>query len=127
MSRFQYECPKCNQELYGDFGEYVYCSNCKINYDTDWDYTDCGEDTSMEAWIVVESNNIEEIIKEFNKWQKETLGFIRYKFESKSDFNGGKVWSIQIYLQTGKFSHTKPGGYETETKIINFINKKIGG
>lgn len=48
MGNFEYDCPKCEKELYGSFGDNVYCSNCDTTYETDWDYTteDC-----MAAWL----------------------------------------------------------------------------
>lgn len=71
---------------------------------------------------------ITEKIEKFKAWQKETLGFIRYKFENKANYDGdgGRNWSIQIYLRTGQFSHTKPGDYDTEKKVLEFINLKMG-
>ena len=36
---FEYECPHCDEELKGDFGEDVHCKKCNKTYETDWDYT----------------------------------------------------------------------------------------
>ena len=33
-----YNCPYCDEELFGSFGENVYCKNCNKTYETDWDY-----------------------------------------------------------------------------------------
>ena len=51
MGRFEYECPECDAELRGDFGDNVYCKNCDITFGTDWDYT---SEDSMGAWITGE-------------------------------------------------------------------------
>ena len=50
MARFEYSCPECENDLYGSFGDDVYCENCKNTYETDWDYTDAYEG-NMGAWI----------------------------------------------------------------------------
>ncbi len=48
---FEYECPKCGEELEGDFGDDVTCVPCGVTYETEWDYSDCMEG-NMSAWIV---------------------------------------------------------------------------
>jgi len=45
---FEYECPYCNSELKGSFGDNVYCEKCDITYETEWDYTD---QSNMGAWL----------------------------------------------------------------------------
>jgi len=47
MTVFNYYCPICWDELEGDFGEDVYCDNCDVTYETDWDYINDG----MTGWI----------------------------------------------------------------------------
>ena len=44
---FDYECPHCEKELSGDFGDDVYCDKCKITMETEWDYIGDG----MSAWL----------------------------------------------------------------------------
>jgi len=46
--RFEYECPKCYNEMEGSFGDNVYCETCDVSYETDWDYT---SGDSMGAWL----------------------------------------------------------------------------
>lgn len=45
---FEYECPHCNEELNGSFGDNVYCSKCNKTYETEWDYV--REDTPS-SWL----------------------------------------------------------------------------
>jgi len=47
---FEYNCPHCEEELKGSFGDNVYCSKCDKTYETDWDYTDIYEGC-MSAWF----------------------------------------------------------------------------
>lgn len=46
--RFEYECPECYSEMGGSFGDNVYCKNCDVTFETDWDYT---SGDSMGAWL----------------------------------------------------------------------------
>lgn len=39
MKRLDYECPYCDMELRGSFGDNVYCENCDKTFETDWDYS----------------------------------------------------------------------------------------
>ncbi len=50
----EYECPTCNKELRGSFGDNVHCTKCNKTFETDWDYV--GEDYSIASWIVKEIN-----------------------------------------------------------------------
>jgi hypothetical protein len=45
---FTYDCPYCNSELEGSYGDDVYCEKCNKTYETDWDYTSYD---SMSAWL----------------------------------------------------------------------------
>jgi hypothetical protein len=45
-----YYCAYCDKELTGSFGDNVYCDNCDISFETDWDYIDAG-DGNMSAWL----------------------------------------------------------------------------
>lgn len=51
MGYFQYDCPNCAADLEGTFGENVYCKNCDITFETDWDYV---SEDSLSAWIAKE-------------------------------------------------------------------------
>jgi hypothetical protein len=35
---FIYNCPHCDKEMEGSFGDDVYCEDCDITFETDWDY-----------------------------------------------------------------------------------------
>lgn len=54
MVMFEYDCPECGKELQGSFGDDVYCDECKITFETDWDYVN---DDCMAAWIVGEKGS----------------------------------------------------------------------
>lgn len=45
---FDYNCPHCEEELKGSFGDNVYCKKCNKSYETDWDYTSYD---SAGAWL----------------------------------------------------------------------------
>ena len=47
---FTYDCPHCNFEMRGDFGDNVYCPECDKSYETEWEYAD-GE-YGMFAWLI---------------------------------------------------------------------------
>lgn len=49
MGRFEYNCPHCNSEMTGSFGENVYCEKCDLTFETEWDYISEG---SMGAWLI---------------------------------------------------------------------------
>lgn len=42
-----YNCPYCDEELFGSFGGNVYCKNCNKTYETDWDYA--GD--NIDCWL----------------------------------------------------------------------------
>ena len=46
---FTYDCPHCDEELTGSFGDDVYCPKCDKTYETDWDYL--GDEMDMGAWL----------------------------------------------------------------------------
>ncbi len=55
---FDYECPYCDKELKGSFGDNVYCSVCNKTYVTDYDYIgDNYEDYSLTAWLTGKEYN----------------------------------------------------------------------
>ena len=54
---FTYNCPHCDNILFGGFGDDVYCADCKKYYKTDWDYID---DDSVSGWLT-EEEYVEEI------------------------------------------------------------------
>lgn len=43
-----YDCPYCEEELWGEFGESVYCEKCNKTFETDWDYTSY---SSISCWL----------------------------------------------------------------------------
>ena len=38
MAALEYNCPHCNSDLSGSFGDNVYCEDCDMTYETEWDY-----------------------------------------------------------------------------------------
>lgn len=38
MPNFNYNCPHCDEEMTGSFGDNVYCPNCDKTYETEWEY-----------------------------------------------------------------------------------------
>jgi len=49
---FKYECPYCEQELSGSFGDNVYCAVCNITFETECDYNlDAEGGESYYAWL----------------------------------------------------------------------------
>lgn len=52
----KYECPHCDEDLDGSFGDNVYCPDCNKSYETDWDYT---SSDSIGCWL----NGIEHVGK----------------------------------------------------------------
>jgi len=53
---FKYDCPNCEEQMEGSFGDDVTCNDCGKTYETDWDYIDWIEGL-MDAWIVKEVKN----------------------------------------------------------------------
>jgi len=51
---FEYECPHCGEEMFGSFGDDVFCKSCAKTYETDFDTTHDG----YIAWITKELENI---------------------------------------------------------------------
>lgn len=51
MSKLWYDCRHCNKELNGSFGENVYCSNCDVTFETDYDYIDV---ENIVGWLLDE-------------------------------------------------------------------------
>ena len=49
---FLYDCPHCNTELKGSYGDDVYCKKCNITLETDWDMElfDDGDESHW-AWL----------------------------------------------------------------------------
>lgn len=45
---FQYNCPYCDEELKGSFGDNVYCKKCDKTYESNWDHT---SKYSVNAWL----------------------------------------------------------------------------
>ena len=58
-NRFTYECPYCNKEMSGDFGDDVSCSDCEKTYETDWETSDDG----WSCWLTGVENNFKSINK----------------------------------------------------------------
>jgi len=50
--RFEYNCPYCDTEMYGSFGDNVYCPKCDKTFETDCD----GDDDTFGAWITGEGH-----------------------------------------------------------------------
>lgn len=46
-----YDCPHCGQELKGELGEPVYCTNCNVTFETDWDYDDPERTPGETFWL----------------------------------------------------------------------------
>lgn len=44
----EYSCRHCGSSLSGAFGEKVYCEECDMTFETDYDYT---EEGSIVCWI----------------------------------------------------------------------------
>lgn len=44
----KYSCRHCGSELHGSFGEKVYCKECDMTFETDYDYTESGD---IVCWI----------------------------------------------------------------------------
>lgn len=77
-----YDCPNCDKELEGDFGDNVTCDDCNKTYETDWDYV--GD--SIACWIIGEITNtlfpkdkIEEHIRQLeeNPDKQETVDWVK--------------------------------------------------
>lgn len=45
---FDYECPHCESEMKGSFGDQVECLKCNIVFETEWDYIREGE---LASWL----------------------------------------------------------------------------
>lgn len=50
----EYNCPNCDKELEGGFGDSVTCDVCNKTYETDWDYVGSFDDMSIACWITEE-------------------------------------------------------------------------
>ena len=48
MVYFKYDCPICDNQLKGSFGDDVTCSKCNNSFETDYD----GDGDTYNAWII---------------------------------------------------------------------------
>ncbi len=47
MAYFEYDCPICDNQLKGSFGDDIICNECNKSFETDWD----GDGYAYHAWI----------------------------------------------------------------------------